>query len=309
VRGVFFLVFLVGCALDPIGRAQAQAGAEPPVHQQAEVELRVQPPDHVIVDVPPACGDAGAFVGSVESLAGRSVDAPGFSARVLIAGADAGYALHVRAPGLDRTLSSSDCGSLFDAAVVIVALALNPELSIEEEEPDLPPEPSSASVRLSLRAAPTLGVLPDLGILTELGFGVQLDAFGASLSGIYSFPSARTLDGYDGGASFQLVGGSLRACATVVGPLVVCLGLDLAALRGEGFGLTQNRTRYLLYKAGRIEAAAAIPVGGGVELGLGASLLVPIGRPTFVVDGAGEIFRVGEIAGQVFAELAWRGAV
>jgi len=233
----------------------------------------------------------------------------------------AGYRAHMRLEGAveaERSLEDSDCVALVEATVVLAALSLGlppPEVAVVTEptvadpvdvSPSAPatapapvraptPAPSSEGheprARVGLYGlvdttvpAPRLGV----GLTGGLALGaLRLDA------GIEWLPGMRFDRDAGEGATFYALRGTLQvgASAAVASGPAGRLELggygrgELGVLHGRGFGVAQPESGGgVLWTLGAGGALGL--VGDSLGADLSAGVVLPVMRPTFVLDGA-----------------------
>ncbi len=131
VGTVAVLAWVVGLAFVP---APASAGAEPAVRWTA----------------PAACPDEAAMVESVESYVGRALGPEPIAARGEVTRDNEGFSLELRIVGAQgesetRTFADADCRVLFDAAALMIAVAIDPETALAVVDPPSPSSPEDGS--------------------------------------------------------------------------------------------------------------------------------------------------------------------
>lgn len=218
----------------------------------------------------------------------------------------------------ERTFEAESCAALVDGTVLIVALAVDPNLRLPnlrlpaprvtrpspEPPPQLPPATRSRTVRAVMRplAAADLGVLPGATFGFGLAAGVVWPRWRIELDGTAHPWSSVVQPSWAGGELRVLARAGARACR--VGErgrlaLDVCLGAAAASIRGTGRGITDPATDEAMW------LAVTAGVAGGVRLAgwlwLRAELLGGLSavRPSFRIEGVGEIYRPSVMTGRV----------
>jgi hypothetical protein len=163
-----------------------------------------------------------------------------------------------------------------------------------------PIAPSSDGSRRTLRGSAmakvglSTGVLPSVAPSAHVGGGMWWKLLGLQIRVVYRFP--RPVSG--GRAELWTLGADLRGCAvprarSVLFPL--CVGAELGTIAGRSFGISapgRGRAPWLaLAAAGGLVAM----VGRRVGITVDAGLLVPLVRAGFVIEGLGELHRVGAV--------------
>jgi hypothetical protein len=237
-----------------------------------------------------------------------------------------------------RVVQATSCEELTDSLTVVIALALHSAEADAPAAPAAPAAVSSSrdaapsvtgtaaaaadagegedaggSDGPSVAAGVLAGIVGDAGSLPHPALGValgvelgterwQLRAIGTLL------PDQQHRVGSSGsalGAELGLATGGLLACALSVSwlpPLEVrgCAGWELGQLSGVGTGVPDARHGSKLWSAPLLDAGAAwrIPETA-FRLGAMLSLVAPLGRDEFVLQGLGRVHRPSSIVGRV----------
>jgi hypothetical protein len=148
-----------------------------------------------------------------------------------------------------------------------------------------------------LRAAQVtqFGVLPAVGLGPALGGGLHWGWLRAEASGVYLPARRATLStNPDRGGDIELVAAALSVCAVPLrarAELGGCLGSDVGALAGEGFGVsnpTSGSATWLAAKAGVLAGYAPLPAFAAV---LHVDAIHRIGDAEFELQGLGPVHR------------------
>lgn len=207
--------------------------------------------------------------------------------------------LTTRAGG-ERTLTASTCRAVSAAAVVVVALMIDPLAATAGppalEEP-VEPRPFSLGALVALdlgtlpRLAPGVGLLGTVGLAT--GFHLELHA--------QLWLRQTTVPTADGaGAGFALYTGALGARRDFeLGPVTLAplLAVEAGALRGNSFGLSNPAANVALWVAARAGVLLAVSFGY-LRVGLRVEAVAPFTRPRFVAGGVGDLFTPALISGR-----------
>lgn len=285
---------------------------------------------------PQGCPERDELVFRVErALGGELGAAPPLHFDIVVQRSAPGFSATLEVEGKARSLSAPDCGKLADAVAVAVALALGASEPVassvatpEPAAPPLPPPPPpedtvepEAGAAVSENGAPVpavfAGLLADAGTLPSPAAGaalgvalgwrrVQLRALGLLLFEQHVDRSGQAGLPPNAGADLALFAGSLSACAAAAGSfrgdaaVFLCAGPELGRLSGTGTGVSARRSGGGLWLAPRVDVGGSWRVpGSNVALSLGASLLAPLLRDEFVLDGAVPVHRAGSVVGRV----------
>lgn len=205
--------------------------------------------------------------------------------------------------GGERTLTGSTCRAVASAAVVVIALMVDPFATLASA-PVLLEEPSA-------RGASSLGVaaLVDTSALPRVTAGLAVlgslglpSGFALELQGQGFWPQATAASGP--GATLWLFTGSLGARrdfglsdGAVGVALSPVLSLEAGAMRARGFGVTNPGDNVGFWLAPRAGVALSLTFGA-LRLSLRAEAVVPLSRPSFVVDGVGPLHTAPFISGR-----------
>lgn len=273
---------------------------------------------------PAGCPEAASVEREVLRLAQLERSAPHqVRARLLVQAGESGFVLTLRAAvdGIsgERRFEGGSCQSVTDAAVLTLALMLNPEaeLPVPENAPDpVPParEPartrpavqvarSSAGVRGAASAWPTRfdarallgvhsGVLPDPGFELMAGAGVSLGPLsGSLLLGFMPAQTARIDNSGKGGDLWALTGSALfgwyiRIESFRFGP---ALGGEFSRVSGEGAGVSDPEAASISWAAAMGGLSADIALYEGVGLAAAVLGVAPLSRPSFFLEQLGPV--------------------
>jgi hypothetical protein len=191
-------VYLLGVAVG-IGRAQAQAPAEP-IPEVPEVPDVPQVPSVDVTWIAPAeCPDEASLHAAIAWMLGHPLEADvtePFSASAVVEPISGGYRVLIETRSHSgegrRALQAATCVELADATAVILALAINPALEMPTSAPPaaeppepVPPEPTSPEPTSpeptpppeppSEPDAPSLDRSATTGARWALGLGAVLD--------------------------------------------------------------------------------------------------------------------------------------
>jgi hypothetical protein len=283
--------------------------------------MMASPPVHIEWVAPAGCPSHEEILGVVERILGSSALQSAVDARVTVTQDEGGFhaEVTVTASGATstRSVNGESCRAVGDAAALIVALAANPAASAEDAVPASPAPAHPPSIE-PVASAPNperrrtafldaslfvdLGSLPSTGLGGEFGVGwnpLHLDveivaAFLASQRAtLASIPSQ--------GADLRFARVGARACYELfdarldVGP---CLGGGVEWIAATGFGSPPDLPANALGRlvVGSFGGRAIGRLSSRVVLRLIVEASVPSTRPTFEVDGGGQVFRMSAVS-------------
>ena len=240
------------------------------------------------------CIDAEALSIAVEARLGRAVFvrteqpaviieahvSPGWRVAIAVRGAD-GSAIGERV--LDE--AAADCHALDDALVLVIALIIDPNAALREPPPaPTPREPWRFRVGASLLGA--AGVLP--GAAFGAGVRVAIDAPMLPVieaRGTWS-PTDETIDGGQGGRFTRM--SAALAIRPTIWRLDLGLGFELARITGTGIGFDRVQNATALIPAIAIDPALVVAITERVSFRIGALVWIPLVRPRFTFEQAGQ---------------------
>jgi len=224
-----------------------------------------------------------------------------------------------------RTFEGATCSRVGDAAVLIVALMLDPvevvaqmEPRVEAprgappvaEEPRVVERPDATRIELAVQAAGDAGSLPEPTLGAGLGAGLRSGRLSMELD-LLAWVPRRAFGGptpSSGGeirlytASLRGCWGSMRGLGLVLAP---CARAEGGISSGTGFGIAEPASSqnfwgaaflgFLIRQASVQRLGAWLAIEGGV----------PFARPNYVIEEFGTVFRAAPVLGRVSLGLAW----
>ena len=133
-----------------------------------------------------------------------------------------------------------------------------------------------------------------------LAFAWTPGALRLQLTGLF-FPANTARLPFSRGGTFALYAAHATGCYEVlsadfeIGP---CLGVELGALKGTGFGINKQTPALALWAAPSVGGAFGWRIGGYFALRLELAALFPLQRPEFVLDGVGGVHRPAAVLGR-----------
>jgi hypothetical protein len=220
-----------------------------------------------------------------------------------------------------RVLRGATCREVFDATVIVLALAVDPTIDFAAPPPTIPavapspvPPPLEAS-QTSSAPAPSavhlfaygswvldVGSLPSASSGPSLAAGIHLGRTWLEGAATYLLPESGTsAQRSSEGGTFSLLRVAGRGCYALladrwtIGP---CAALAVEWTRAQGFGsevpTTVVGTAVVLAGGGtaRVRLAPALGLRGDLEAA------VPFGRPSYVIENTGIVYRSAVVVGR-----------
>jgi hypothetical protein len=269
------------------------------------------------------CPDQTALAASVSLLLRRrglepAADPSAARFHVSLHRSETGYHATIEVRGEQaglRTLddAGSTCAGLADAVAVTLALLLDPDFAVPSatraeprsaappprsrgptaQRPAPAPARRAAPVRLSIEAAPVLALSVTRGVSAGATAGVRAwhaDGPVLALGGLLLPPGAEAFG--PGEVELGLMAGTLSPCWRVLGEqegprLAGCAMSALGVLQARGRGYQPDREPARAWYAAGAGAVASGPLPGPIEWGVQSTVLAPLRRQSYVVDGLG----------------------
>jgi len=237
----------------------------------------------------------------------------------------------------ERTVEGASCEAVADAAAVILGVAMIPpeknaaESSARQsaearDEPSANPSTADARSRAAAEMAAATpsrrahGFAANVGGATD-GTTLPSAALGGrvglawtpgrtrlELTGSLFSAQSKTTASTQAGGRFTLFVAAARGCwALLQGAfeLSPCAGIDLQSVSAKGFGASQNYDASGAWVSAAGGALVRVPLTSWLAVRADADALVPLSRPTFVVEGDGAVHRPSSIGARagIGAEL------
>lgn len=239
--------------------------------------------------------------------------------------------------GAVREVVGDDCARLAEAAALILALDIDPDALAPRTPPERPdpapaPPPHPVRARAAAPVAPppvaspihlALGAdaifAPSELPRASMGAGVHVAASRGAAAleiGALAFaPQLSTGGPRPGlaGAEVSLALLDLRGCATspMISPrlgfaLDVCGGAEIARMATRGVNIARPSSEASLFGAALATGALRLFADRAVALRAGASVGVPLGAPTVVIAGLGDVFEPPRAFVRIFVGIDGR---
>lgn len=256
---------------------------------------------------PPSCPDDKSVEELIESLGApvELVDSGDFRVSISRIEGD-GFAAEIVVPNAGvRHIEGTDCRQVAEAAVLVIAIAHDPlavagsfsRLSGESRRETGPARsPSVPGGYLGLEVGADLASLPQLTAGGGLVFGLSLPrGMRVEMAGYAWLPRTSTRGPTSrASAEIGLYSGSLRGCLDLswghllAGP---CVAVELGVTKGKGLDVSHPREVSGLWSAGWLGFALRPRTREGFVPAARVELGTPFERPSFEVNGYGQVFR------------------
>jgi len=274
-------------------------------------------------DAPQECPSAERLIADAEALSGRRIsDAMGLEVRGSVRAEDGGrwvlsLEIATASGSQARVLEAGSCQDLTDVAATLIAVALQepspeppppePDPEPERPEPAPPPanEPASAAVRrpwvavLDVAGSVGLGPLPGPAAVLSISAGAERGLLRVEAEADVWLPRDARL-GADAGGSVTLWALGARGCGVPKAARVrfpLCAGVQAGQMLGHGVGLDVSRRAALPWLAAEVTAGLRVDVLSHLAVRADLSMLVPVLRPGFTIDGRGTLHRAAAVGG------------
>ena len=219
--------------------------------------------------------------------------------------------------GGSKRLEGESCDAIALASSVVIALSIDPNASLDAEQPALPePEPERPPPRPPRpRPAPRprearetkpylqgsigvlFGLLGDPSAFTGAGIGVRHRRLSLELGGaVYQSRDVTRTDRPKVGAKLRLFSAELLGCYAVVpfglGVLEACPGLRVESLSARSFGVSNPDRGQVLLMAGLAVLRGRLHPTSWLSATLDAGLAARPFHPTFVLRGVGDVHEI-----------------
>ncbi len=284
--------------------------------------VRASEPDRVRVSWSgaPRCARPAGLLGRIASLIGT---APSGLAGKLVAfdavvTRRAGrwrmrLALKTASGGGERSFAADSCPQLVDGAVLIAALAIDPDAVRVGRGGSRDRAAATPRIRLALRplVRVDVGVLPAAGVSFGLAGALLWPALRLELDLSHGLPVGRSLRA--GGAAVDLrlpIAGALRGCWRRRRggrfELDLCLGATVGWLHGEGINIAEPRSGGSLWGAALGGGALSVAITKRWWIRLEGRGGASFARASFEIEGVGQAHQPAILVGQLGAGVEAR---
>jgi hypothetical protein len=272
---------------------------------------------------PAECPDGAAVSAEVLRLTGTAPGSRHLKARAAIRPVATGWELSLATeldgmPG-ERTLSAISCKSLADAAALMLALILNPDLVLKAPPPPVEQPPATPPAK---RRWPAVrwraggyggiqsGAIDQLSSSFALSLTIAFGPFSLRLMPSFTPPQDVFIPNREPkvGGRLWLGGAAALGCwEPALGPFTLspCLGVDVSRLHGGGLGVLKPSDAAIYWTSAELGGFVGLPVGNRILIEVGGVGLLPFSRPKFYLDEIGEVSRPARFGWRAMGGLAW----
>lgn len=295
---------------------------------------------------PAECPQAAAAEGRVARLAGaaQTSQAGELVAAVTIAKlAENRWSATLKLGASARVLEGESCEGVADAAIVILAMAVDPQSAPEPAPPEpepaevvaepepVPPTPVAAAPApraparvaepavapvsappadpapwgASLRGFGEWGMLPAPSLGAVVAVHAAWSTHLVELSALGLLPRDAAVEGGTQGGEFSWFGFQLMGCQLLARPAFVCGGFEGGRLSGDGFGAREERTGHAFWAAPGVEALFAPALSSTLSLEISAGIFIALLKPAFAIDGVGVVHQPGPVSARMELGIGW----
>jgi hypothetical protein len=202
----------------------------------------------------------------------------------------------------ERILSGGSCESLSDAAALMLALILNPDLEVAKApEPPPPPEELKKTPappprwQVGAHGGIQTGAIEKMSSAFALSVGIAFGRLSLRLMPGLSLPEDVLVDTNQklGGRLWTGTAGALGCVSEALGFLQVspCVGFEVTRLAARGLGVLHPREATVYWSSAEAALLLGLPVGHGVQIEVAGIGGVPLHRPTVYLDDIGPVSR------------------
>lgn len=296
-------------------------------------------------DAPPECPQVEAAAASVRRLVGAEPSQSLAASVTIRQTATHRWSATLWLGARTRVVEGETCSSVVEAAVVILALAIDPKARVEsasevetaEPKPDLGPSSSPNEVQGPappivappageyVRPAPaeearsvkalswgaSLRTLGEWGILPGPSVGGVVALHGAwsdklvELSGLGLLPREAVLPNTTDGGEFSWIGVQLMGCTALALPTFLCVGFEGGRISGTGMGVGHPRVGHAFWAAPGLELLVAPPIASSLCFEASAGIFPALLKPEFALDDLGVVHQPGPVSARVELGLGW----
>ena len=235
----------------------------------------------------------------------------------------------------ERVVEGDSCEEIAEAAALMVALALEavprtdrrmdvalpvlwaapalpemvaPEVPVPRAEQRMPGRVAglAARPRLAWRVRGTVAygalALPGMGAGVGAGVAVVRERLRLELSVVHWLTRTEAARGHaTAGGRFGLEAATVRGCWRIAARIGAgCLGVELGAMRGAGFGVEREGVSHALWAAPLAGFVHSYAITDSVGIVAAVDYAVALRRPRFVLTGLGQVHQPGASALRIF---------
>jgi hypothetical protein len=212
----------------------------------------------------------------------------------------------------ERSLRGATCSEVAKAAVVVIALTIDPNVLTAPPPPlplpppqpppspppppPPPPKPAPRSVFATARISAGASFLtpPDVAPAIAAAGGVRFGRLAAKAGAVFAAETSRASAYPPAAGSFWSLGLFLRACAApILAPRFeawACAGFEANRLAARGTGVTNPTQTDVWFGAPDLAIEPAFVLAPSLRAVFPVEIAFPLDRPTFTIDGIGPVF-------------------
>lgn len=275
---------------------------------------------------PPACPSRESVLDAVTRALGSSTtaDVGALRARAVVESTGSGFRVRLSTPSGERALDADTCDQLAEAVALILALAIEPARGAAPKEERVAPAEVARDARSerpvgSAGRAPLLalgagqladvGTLPGAAIGAEIFAGIRVPPLRVEVAGAFWAPQRESVGSSNAGGELTLLSGVAHGCLLpVLGRFELggCIGAGVDSMSATAFGpiVASRGSGAWAVVAG--EARVGVSLLPWLALHAGLGLHVPVTRPSFVIEGVGQVHRPAPVSGRQAVTLEAR---
>ena len=272
---------------------------------------------------PAECPSRASVLDAVTRALGPSsaADTTTLRARAVVENSGRGWRVQLSTPSGERTLEADTCEELGEAVALILALAIDPSRGAAQPEPPPVAPIESANEKEKEKEQPTppatlaktpllafgAGQLTDFGTLPSVAIGgglvaaLRVPPLRFEIAGAIWAPQRQSVAGTTSGGDLTLASGVAGACLLpAIGRFELggCAGVGVDSMTATAFGpiVASHGSGAWMVLAG--EARAGVSLLPWLALHGGFGLEIPVTRPSFVIEGVGQVHRPAPVSGR-----------
>ncbi|MDB5216346.1 MAG: putative secreted protein [Myxococcaceae bacterium] len=265
---------------------------------------------------PSGCSSRESVLDAVTRALGSSstADVGAIRARAVVESSGRGWRVQLSTANGERTLAADTCEQLAEAVALILALAVEPaRATAQPEERAAPPEPekeaalpASTAAKASLLAigagqVADFGTMPSAAAGAEIFAAIRVPPLRIEVAGALWAPQRQSVVGTSAGGELMLISGVAHGCFLPVldrFELGGCVGAGVDSMNANAFGpiVVSRGSGAWIVLAG--EARVGLSLLPWLAIHAGFGLQVPVTRPSFVIEGVGQVHRPAPLSGR-----------
>jgi hypothetical protein len=263
---------------------------------------------------PSGCSSRQSVLDAVtRALGSRSTaDVGALRARAVVESTGRGFRVQLSTPSGERTLDADTCDQLAEAVALILALAVEPAPATAQQEERVAPaekvneKPVAPAARARLLALgggqlADLGTLPGAAVGAEIFAAIRVPPLRIEVAGAFWGTQRQNVGSTDAGGDLTLLSGVAHGCFLPVldrFELGGCLGAGVDSMTATAFGPIVASRGAGTWGVLAGEARVGFSMLPWLAVHAGFGLHVPVTRPSFVIEGVGQVHRPASVSGR-----------